>query len=88
MVMIRHINELLSPKHPSRKGWSVRVLSPMEAAKARAEHAREANVHKLPPEAYTRFLLQAKEGDISPDEATRRILKYGGTTGVRPLKRR
>lgn len=40
----------------------------------------------LPPEAYTRFLLEAKNGEISNGELERRFAKYGGS-GVRPLRR-
>jgi hypothetical protein len=87
MTMIKHFNELFDPKHKSLKGYTWRILSPEEAAKARAEDARERNAHKLPPEAYTRFLLQAKEGDISGGEADRRIAKFGGHVSVRPLRK-
>jgi hypothetical protein len=38
-------------------------------------------------EEYTRILLKAKEGEIAPDEATRRIVKLGGSGKVRPLRR-
>ena len=41
----------------------------------------------LPPEAYTRFLLQAKEGEITPGELERRFAKYGQPYRVTPLER-
>ena len=41
----------------------------------------------LPPEAYTRFLLAAKEGEITPGELERRMAKYGAGNVIRPLDR-
>jgi len=45
------------------------------------------NIRPLPPtpEAYTRTLLEAKEGKISPGEADRRIARMGGRVKVRPI---
>lgn len=37
------------------------------------------------PEAYTRTILAAKEGEISPGEADRRIVRAGGRVKVRPI---
>lgn len=47
----------------------------------------KATVRPLPPtpEAYTRTILEAKEGKISPGEADRRIVKMGGKVRVKPI---
>ena len=39
----------------------------------------------LPPEAALRFILEAKNGEISPGELARRYAKYGLSSAVRPL---
>ena len=54
---------------------------------AGAEIARRLAARRPPPspEAYQRELLRAKEGEISPGEADRRIAKMGGRVRVRPI---
>jgi len=81
--MIKHISDL---KDKPRRAGTWRVLSHEEAARVRAQDTAERNAHRLPPEAYTKFLLQAKHGEIAPGEADRRVAKYGGSTKVQPIR--
>ena len=58
------------------------------AARALVErNAGPPRLHSLPPtpEAYTRTILDAKEGLISPEEANRRIQRAGGSIRTRPI---
>ena len=82
--MIKHIDTLRG--QPRREG-SWRVLPDAEAAQLRARDAAQQNIVRTSPEAYTRILLDAKEGNLSPGEADRRISKSGGKVRVMPLRR-
>lgn len=71
----------------TRKGLKYRLLSHEESARVRARDAASRNAHKLPPSEYTRVLLRAKDGELHPGEADRRIIKMGGRVRVQPLPR-
>lgn len=85
--MIRHIDSLRGK--PKREGtW--RVLSHAEAARVRHVHAsahKVTSIDRTHPQEYTRILLAAKDGDLPPGEADRRISKLGGKVRTRPLPR-
>ena len=76
-MRVRHARELIDSK---RRGTLV-LLSPLEFAKLK--NAPEP--HQLPPEEYTRMILAAKNGEITPGEADRRLRRYGGRTNILPM---
>lgn len=82
--MIRHISAL---KHDTRKGLKFRLLSHQEAAPIIRQHNAQkvTAIDRPSPHEYTRILLAAKEGDIAPGEADRRIARMGGRVGVSKL---
>lgn len=79
--MIKHIS-LLKARKP-RKDLEFSIATPEEAAVLRAADARERNTARMHPAEYTRLILRAKDGDLAPDEANRRILRFGGSTKLR-----
>lgn len=81
--MIKHISELRKIK--PHAGLKFELLSHEEAAKVRAAH-RPTPIHsRTSPAEYTRILLEAKNGEVAPGEADRRIVQKGGLVRVRPL---
>lgn len=72
--------------HP-RPGWTYRVLSPEETVRVQHLDAVRRNAHRQPASEYTRILLRAKEGDISPGHADTLIHKLGGRVRIRPIPR-
>jgi hypothetical protein len=81
MIRIRHISEL---KGHGQKGLKFRVIPPDEMKRIEAQN-KPQSVQHLSKEEYTRIMLKAKEGDIAPDEAHRRIVKLGGNIKLRRL---
>lgn len=82
---MRHISAL---KNDTRKGLKIRfITNPAEAAPIIARHNAQkvTAIDRPSPHEYTRILLAAKEGDISPGEADRRIVRMGGRAGVSKL---
>ena len=78
-MRFRHINELIG----SSKRGKLILLTPEQAARLRAQ----PEPHKLPASEYTRMILAAKDGEISPGEAERRLRKYGANLRIMPLPR-
>jgi hypothetical protein len=76
-MRVRHASELIGSK---REGRLV-LLTPEEFARLKAA----PEPHKLPAEEYTRMILAAKGGEITPGEADRRIRKYGGGLHILPM---
>lgn len=81
--MIKHIS--LLKNRVGRKDLEFSIATPEEAAVLRAQDARERNTARMHPAEYTRLILRAKDGDMAPGEADRRILRFGGTTKLRRL---
>ncbi len=70
-----------SPVHP----WATGHVGAQVGGNISGSMVR--SVLEATPEQYTRTLLEAKEGKISPGEADRRISKAGGKVKVKPSPR-
>jgi hypothetical protein len=68
-----------SPVHP----WATGHIGAQVGGNVAGSMVR--SVLESTPEQYTRTLLDAKEGKISPGEADRRIAKAGGKVKIKPL---
>lgn len=77
MIRIRHIDEL---KGRAKEGLRItRIVPPEELAKIESQNRST----RITPEAYTRLMLRAKEGDIAPT----RIEQVLGKLGSRPIRK-
>jgi len=80
-VSVKQLNQQIKRNRERFPADFLFELTPEEFA--RLKSAPEP--HKLPAAEYTRMILAAKDGEISPGEAERRIRKYGGNLRIFPL---
>lgn len=76
-----HLQNVHKMNLPSGGRWE--RISPVDMARLNAR----PDVHRLPPSEYTRVLLRAKDGNLSPGAADTLINRLGGRVRVKPIPR-